>query len=106
MGAERRALAPAEAAEGIRGGWQVLDVRLAHERADDGFIAGSIHIELTELTARAGELDAERTVLVYCRGGTRSAMAAEALSAGGFDAKDLDGGIVGWIEAGMPITAD
>lgn len=96
-------LSPADAAAHLReDDWQILDVRLEHERAE-GHIAGSFHIELTELSARAAEIEAERPVLVFCRSGTRSAMAVAALRGAGYDAHDLAGGMLAWAEAGLPV---
>lgn len=98
------ALAPADAAARLaQDGWQIVDVRLAYERVEDGVIAGDVHIELTELSARAGEIDPERPVLVYCHSGSRSAMAVAALRAAGYDAHNLDGGILAWAGAGLPL---
>lgn len=102
MADETSRLTPAEAAERVRDGWQILDVRLEHERAE-GHIAGSFHIELTELSARAGEIDAERPLLVFCRSGSRSAMAVAALRGAGYDAHDLAGGMLAWADAGLPV---
>jgi len=96
-------LAPTEAAERLRDGWQLLDVRVEHERHEDGVIAGDVHIPLTELSARAGEIDPDRPVLVYCHTGSRSAMAVAALRGAGYDAWNLAGGIVAWGERGLPI---
>jgi rhodanese-related sulfurtransferase len=97
-------LAPAEAAALLRGDdrWQVLDVRLEEER-DEGRLAGDVHIELAELSARAGEIDRERPVLVYCRSGSRSAMAVAALRTAGYEARNLQGGMLAWTEAGLPV---
>jgi rhodanese-related sulfurtransferase len=97
-------LAPAEAAALLRdnGDWQVLDVRLEEERGE-GRLAGDVHIELTELSARAGELDRECPVLVYCRSGSRSAMAVAALRTAGYEARNLRGGMLAWVEAGLPV---
>lgn len=97
-------LAPTEASERVRDGWQVLDVRLEYERYEDGIIAGDLHIALTELSARAAEIDPGRPVLVYCHTGSRSAVAAEALRGAGYDAHNLAGGIVAWGEAGLPLA--
>ena len=55
---------------------------------------------------RIGELDAERPVVLYCRGGNRSTMAAEALADAGFDAVKLSEGIVGWDEAGLALEPE
>jgi len=106
MPAETPPLSPADAAERLRDGrWQVVDVRLPEERAE-GRIPDSVHIQLTELSARAGELDAERPLLVFCRSGTRSAMAVAALRGAGYDAHDLAGGLLAWSEAGLPIESE
>jgi rhodanese-related sulfurtransferase len=99
-------LTPAEAAARLRDeqGWQVVDVRTPEERSD-GVIAGDVLIPLDELSARAGEIDPGRPSLIYCRSGSRSAMAVAALRAAGYDAHNLAGGMLAWHEAGLP-TAD
>jgi rhodanese-related sulfurtransferase len=103
MSADEIDLGPAEAAARLDDGWQVLDVRLPYERVEDGVIGGDVHIELAELSARAGEIDPARPVLVYCHTGSRSAMAADALRGAGYDAYNLAGGIVAWAGAGLPV---
>ena len=45
---------------------QLIDVREPYER-DAGHIAGSQHIELTELSERADAVERERPVVFYCR---------------------------------------
>lgn len=95
-------IAPAEAAQRLADGWQAIDVRLPEEVAE-GCIAGIVHIELGELSVRAGEIDRERPVLVVCRSGVRSAMAVAALRPAGWDAHNLDGGMLAWAEAGLPV---
>lgn len=89
----------------VADGAQLVDVRAAHEW-DAGRIEGATHIELGELDERAGELDRERPVVLYCRGGNRSSMATEALAAAGYDAAKLSEGIVGWDEAGLPLEPE
>jgi rhodanese-related sulfurtransferase len=84
---------------------QLVDVRVGHEW-EAGHIAGAVHLPLEELPERVGELDPERPVVLYCRGGTRSSMAAEALAAAGFDAVKLREGIVGWSEAELPLQPE
>jgi rhodanese-related sulfurtransferase len=95
-------LSPLDAAARLREGWQAIDVRTAEELAD-GRIAGSVHIELTDLALRAGELAREQPLLIVCRSGARSAMAVAALRPAGYDAHNLDGGMLAWAEAGLPI---
>ena len=85
---------------------QLVDVRTAEER-EAGHIPGdSAHIPFEELHARAGELDRGRPVVFYCRSGDRSASAADAFAASGFDASSLAGGIVGWEDSGRAIEGE
>lgn len=88
-----------------KGEAQLVDVRADHEW-EAGRIPGAAHIPLAELDRRAGELDRERPVVVYCRGGSRCEMAAEALGAAGFEAAKLEEGIVGWAEQGLPLEPE
>ncbi|HEX2707025.1 MAG TPA: rhodanese-like domain-containing protein [Solirubrobacterales bacterium] len=94
-----------EARKLIENGAQVVDVRTDHEW-EVGRIAGASHLPLDELAERAGEIDPERPVLLYCRGGSRSTMAAAALAIAGYNAAKLSEGIVGWTEAGLPIEPE
>jgi sulfur-carrier protein adenylyltransferase/sulfurtransferase len=73
----------------------LLDVRERDERAICNI--GGLLIPLDDLPRRIGELDPNRETVVYCRSGSRSAMAAEFLLAHGFrDVKNLAGGILAW----------
>jgi rhodanese-related sulfurtransferase len=89
----------------IDDGAQLVDVRADHEW-EAGRIAGAAHITLAELSARAGEIDRDRPVVLYCRGGNRSTMAAAALGEAGYDARKLSQGIVGWEEEGLPLEPE
>jgi rhodanese-related sulfurtransferase len=82
---------------------QLIDVRTPEEREAGRIPEDTAHIPFDELQARAGELDKDTPVVFYCRGGDRSASAADAFEASGFDAASLAGGIVGWQDAGKPI---
>ncbi|HEU4906622.1 MAG TPA: rhodanese-like domain-containing protein [Solirubrobacterales bacterium] len=94
-----------EAQKLLEDGAQLIDVRASHEW-DAGRIAGATHLPLDELAGRTGELDPERPVVLYCRGGNRSSMAVDALAEAGFDAAKLTEGIVGWSEADLPLEPD
>jgi len=102
---EVREISRDEAQKLIDDGAQLVDVRAKHEW-EAGRIAGATHVPLAELAERTGEIDKERPVVLYCRGGNRSTMAADALAAAGFDAAKLSEGIVGWAEAGLPVEPD
>jgi rhodanese-related sulfurtransferase len=94
-----------EARKLIEDGAQLVDVRAEHEW-ETGRIAGATHLPLAELAERAGEIDKDRAVILYCRGGNRSTMATQALADAGYDAAKLSEGIVGWAEEGLPLDPD
>ncbi len=94
-----------EAQRSIAEGAQLFDVRVEHEW-EAGRIAGAAHLPLAELPERVSEIDRDRPVILYCRGGNRSTMATQALVDAGYDAAKLSEGIVGWAEAGMPLDPD
>lgn len=102
MGAPEE-LTPARVAELLRDGAQLVDVREPYERAAGRIPDDSAHIELDRLTDEAGSIDRERPVVFYCRTGQRSAMAAQAFAAAGWDAHNLDGGLQAWVADGLPI---
>src|SRR3954454_9878765 len=96
-------LSPARVAELQRDGAQLVDVREPYEREAGRIPDDSAHIELDDLTDRAESIDRDRPVVFYCRTGSRSAMAAQAFSAAGYDAHNLDGGLKAWVADGLPI---
>ena len=87
------------------GGAQVIDVRDTAEH-EAGRVPGTRHIELASLTAQAASIDKSRPVVLYCRGGSRSAMGAEALRASGWDAHNMAGGLSAWAERGLPLEPE
>jgi rhodanese-related sulfurtransferase len=103
--AEPREIDRAEARKLLDEGAQLVDVRADHEW-EVGRIAGAKHVPLDELAERAGEIDPGRPVVLYCRGGNRSTMAAAALAEAGYDAAKLEEGIVGWVEDGLPVEPE
>jgi rhodanese-related sulfurtransferase len=98
---------PDEVAQWLADGREVelVDVREPYER-EAGHIAGSRHIELVELSGRAAEIEREQPVVFYCRVGSRSAMAAAAFRASGYEAYSMRGGLVRWVEEGREIAPD
>ena len=100
-------VAPGRLAEwlGLDAGVQLIDVREAYER-EAGHIAASRHIELPALAQHAASIDRERPVIVYCRVGSRSTMAAQALRSAGYDAYSLSGGLVRWVAEGHPLEPE
>jgi len=77
-GAEARALLESD------GSVILLDVR-SQDEFDDHHIEGSILIPYTELESRLSELpDKNAIIIVFCRAGRRSAIAAEILVTNGY----------------------
>jgi adenylyltransferase/sulfurtransferase len=84
----------------------LLDVREPHELAISALPA-AINIPLGSLAARLSELDSAMELVVFCKGGTRSARALELLISAGFKrVKNLKGGINTWareIDKNLPV---
>ena len=97
-------LAPERLAEWMREDpdLQVIDVREPYEH-EAGHIEGTLHIELTKLSEQATSIDPARPVAFYCRTGSRSTMAAQALRAAGYQAYSMDGGLVRWSAEQRPL---
>jgi rhodanese-related sulfurtransferase len=103
VGGVERDVEPTAAQALVKQGALMVDVREDEELRDEGRIPGARHIPLGELPQRAAELPADRAVVMVCRSGTRSALAADALRASGFEAYNVDGGILAWERAGLPV---
>ena len=78
-------------------GYIVLDVR-TQEEYDQGHIPGAMLIPHTDIETNAETMltDKDQMILVYCRSGRRSKMAAEALVALGYTNIREFGGIMDW----------
>lgn len=95
-------LSPERAAELVADGAQLIDVRQEYEW-DEGRIEGATHIPLEELPARAESIDRERPIVFQCRSGNRSALAAQVFGESGYEAFNLSGGLLAWVQADLPI---
>jgi rhodanese-related sulfurtransferase len=76
----------------------LIDVREVSEH-EASRIDGGILIPLATLSQQLDLLPADRPVVVYCHSGGRSARATAMLRAQGFDAHNLEGGILAWHRA-------
>lgn len=74
----------------------VLDVREADELAHAAYPFPVVHIPMGEMQARVGELPRAGAIVCACRSGARSASVAGFLRRQGFDAVNLEGGILAW----------
>ena len=78
-------------------GYIILDVR-TQEEYDQGHIPGAIVISHEEIAEKAEKVltDKDQLILVYCRSGRRSKLAAEALVELGYTNIKEFGGIIDW----------
>lgn len=86
----------------------LLDVRAAAEYAE-GHIEGAILIDQGQgdfVEKVKAAVPAAKKIAVYCRSGRRSANAAGKLAAEGYQCVNLQGGILAWKEANMPVTTE
>jgi rhodanese-related sulfurtransferase len=84
----------------------VLDVREPDEYAA-GHVQGALLMPLARTVemATAAGLPKDEPVYVFCRSGNRSLQAAQALVAAGYlDVRNVDGGILAWNAAGLPVV--
>ena len=78
-------------------GYIILDVR-EQDEYDAGHIPGAILIPYTQIKEKANEMltDKDQLILVYCRSGRRSKIAAETLVELGYTNIKEFGGIIDW----------
>ena len=102
-----RQVTPVEAAQLVaRGEALVVDVRGQTEWAA-GHLPAASNIPLGYLADRIDELPTDRLILVQCRSGARSAIAASVLQRRGrTNVANVIGGIVSWQQAGLPIERE
>ncbi|MBC8494235.1 MAG: rhodanese-like domain-containing protein [Candidatus Thioglobus sp.] len=82
----------------------ILDVREQKERKA-GYIKGDIHIPLGDVKNQLSKLDKNKSILVYCRSGSRSAHIAGLLTRNEYEkVYNLKGGIQAWKRAKMPVS--
>jgi len=104
-------VSPTAAAEVIAGGADdlvVLDVRTPEEFAE-GHLDGAVLVDFYDADFRdqlAG-LDPDVPYVLYCRSGNRSGETLEIMGELGFGSVDnVDGGILAWADAGLPVVVD
>jgi len=81
----------------------VIDVRSAEEYAA-GHVPGAVNIPHDQVASRLAEIPKDKEVVLYCRSGRRSGLAAETLEANGYkNLQLLQGDMPGWEKAGLPV---
>lgn len=91
----------AEVLERRASGWEpfILDVRSDGEFAQLRIAGVNLHVPHPEVLSVIDELPKDTDILLHCKGGMRSQLAANALASAGWDANrlfNLQGGIMAW----------
>ena len=75
-----------------------LDVRTSQEFKYEGSIKNALLIPVNDLEKKITMLEAykRKNIIVYCRSGRRSKMAAKLLKKKNFSVKNLEGGFTAW----------
>jgi rhodanese-related sulfurtransferase len=105
------AVSPQEAVQRINAGARVIDVREPAEFAQ-GSIANAVNVPLSRIDRdgiaaldQAGVVHDRGELLVICRSGARSGNACARLhTALGERAVNLQGGLMAWVSAGLPVV--
>lgn len=103
--AEVEDIQPSKLTSRIEQGAALIDVRTPEEY-DKGHVPGAINIPLSEFSESNAELMAiaEKEIILYCRSGFRAGKAANKLLQMSFEkVKHLDGDMLGWEAAGLPV---
>lgn len=85
----------------------LIDVRTPEEFAA-GHLAGAVLVDFNapDFRDQISAYPRDVSYVIYCRSGNRSAGARAIMTELGFaDVADIDGGIVAWTQAGLPITS-
>jgi rhodanese-related sulfurtransferase len=91
----------------LQPGALLLDVR-EHDEWTAGHIDGAVHVPMYHVPDRISDepFDAAHPVYVICKVGSRSAHVTAWLNQQGYDAYNVDGGMLAWAATGRPMTSD
>ena len=84
----------------------ILDVRTPEEFAS-GHIEGALNIDFNSgnFANEITRLNPSENYAIYCRSGSRSGQAASIMHKAGFhDVSNLNGGVIDWTNAGLPLV--
>jgi rhodanese-related sulfurtransferase len=87
----------------------LLDVRTPEEYNNElGHVDRTILIPVQQLGQRIEELERyrDKTIIAICRSGNRSGKAAALLTEKGFQAKNMEGGMLRWNQEQLPVVRD
>jgi rhodanese-related sulfurtransferase len=102
-----KAISPTSAAELVRKGAVLIDIREADEHARE-HIPGARHHALSRIDKNAPVRQGDDVLVFHCRSGARTKTNAPKLAAAApaCESYILDGGIDAWKKAGLPVKLD
>lgn len=102
-----RTVSPTRAAELLRQGAVLIDIREADEHARER-IPGARHHALSRIDANTLVRPGDNVLVFHCRSGARTTGNAARLAAAspGCESYILEGGLDAWKKAGLPVTLD
>jgi rhodanese-related sulfurtransferase len=105
--ADLKTISPQRAAELMRSGAILVDIREADEHARE-YIPGARHHALTLIDRESPARGGDDVLIFHCRSGARTKGNAPKLAAAApaCEAYILDGGLDAWKKAGLPVTLD
>ena len=81
----------------------VLDVRTPEEYAA-GHVPGAVNVPYDQVASHLAEIPKDKDVVLYCRSGRRTGLAAEVLEANGYTKLGhLQGDMQAWLQDGRPV---
>ena len=100
-----KTLSPERAAELVKSGAVLIDIRESNEHANEN-IPGARHHALSQIDAQHPVRAGDTVLIFHCKSGARTNMNAKRLSAtvGQCDVYSLSGGIEAWKRAGLPTS--
>jgi len=104
FGAPLPSASATEVSEKLKNGKRplVVDVRQPEEYRR-GHISGSKLIPLGELSSRMNELPKDKEIVLVCASGNRSRSATKRLVSEGYNAVNMNGGMMSWARSGLSI---
>lgn len=98
-----------DAAQSVNKGVMIVDVR-EQDEFDQAHLENAILVPLSTVSAeKINELNpTNKTILIHCRSGKRSKVAANVLLSQGYSGEilELDEGINAWIESEQPVISN
>jgi rhodanese-related sulfurtransferase len=88
---------------------EVGDSFLLDVREDDEWnavrVPSAVHIQMYDVPQQLAALPVDRRIAVICHVGARSAQVAHWLRAQGYDAHNVEGGMIAWEAAGLAVES-